>query len=128
MVLIDTCTLLWLAADQTKLSGGAKAIIADNAGNLYVSAITSFEIAIKHYRKRLLLPSAPQKWFPAVLEHHGIKEIPVDSGIAMASAALPSLHNDPADRIIIATAQAYNMIIVSPDHLISQYRNTEVRW
>lgn len=128
MVLLDTCTLLWLAADQMKLSEAARAVIAENGGNLFVSSISSFEIAIKHHKKKIVLPSAPQKWFPAVLEHHGIMEIPVDSGIAMASAALPLLHNDPADRIIVATAKAFNMPIVSPDRLISQYRDTEVRW
>jgi len=128
MVLLDTCTLLWLASDQEKLSDTAREIIADNAGNIFVSSITSLEIAIKHFKKKLVLPTTPHQWIPAVMEHHGIFEIPVDSMIAIASASLPALHNDPADRIIVATAKEYRMTVLTPDRLISVYKDIIVRW
>jgi PIN domain nuclease of toxin-antitoxin system len=47
-VLLDTCTLLWLASTPRKLPGGVLRAITDNAGHLFISAITAFEIGIKH--------------------------------------------------------------------------------
>jgi len=128
MVILDTCTLLWLAADQSKLSGKARSVISANAGSLFVSSISAFEIAVKHKKKKLVLPEAPGKWFPAVLEHHGIAEIPVDSSIAIDASALPPFHNDPADRIIIATAITHGMIVLTPDHCIGQYGEVIAKW
>ncbi len=128
MILLDTCTLLWLAADQEKLSAKAKKTVEKNSGALFVSAITAFEIAVKCRNSRLELPLPPLDWFTKALDFHGIKDIPITSSIAIASAQLPLLHNDPCDRIIIATAQMNDMRILTCDQLISQYEKVEVVW
>jgi PIN domain nuclease of toxin-antitoxin system len=128
MLLLDTCALIWLATDHTKLSEEAIKLISQNAGNLFISSFTSFEIAIKHLKKKLTLPIKPSKWIPEVLEYHGIIEIPVDSEIAICSVNLPHLHNDPADRIIIATSMIKNIPILSPDSLMKKYPHLVVRW
>ncbi len=128
MLLLDTCTLLWLAGDQKGLSATARALIADNADGLFVSAISAFEIAVKHRGGRLELPIEPSEWFPAALKHHGINEVPVDSCVAIRATELPPLHRDPCDRIIIATAQIESLRILTPDQRISAYPDADVRW
>ena len=128
MILLDTRTLLWLAADQEKLSVRAKKTIAKNAGALFVSAITAFEIAIKERNKKLELTMPSMNWFVEALDCHGVRDIPIDSNIAISSVQLPLLHNDPCDRIIIATAQLNGMKILTPDHHISRYEQAEVIW
>ncbi len=128
MILLDTCTLLWLASDQKKLSEIAKKEIKGNAQELFVSAISAFEIAIKYRSGRLKLPLAPGDWFSEALDFHGIREIPVTGRIAVASAQLPLLHNDPCDRIIIATAQLNAMKILTSDNLITSYHQATVIW
>lgn len=128
MLLLDTCTLLWLASDQTKLSLKAKKNIEGNAGSLFVSAITAFEIAIKCRAKKLELKLPAMDWFSEVLAFHGIAELPVTSSIAVFSVQLPALHADPCDRIIIATAQMHAMKILTGDKLIAQYKEAEVIW
>jgi len=128
MILLDTCTLLWLASDQKKLSSKAKKEIEKNARALFVSAITAFEIAIKCRNGKLELPLPSLDWFTEAIDFHGIREIPVTSSIAVSSVQLPPLHNDPCDRIIIATSQLNAMKIVTCDKLISQYENAEVIW
>ena len=65
---------------------------------------------------------------PEILEHHGIVEIPVDSEIAVFSVNLPHLHNDPADRIIIATSMIKKIDILSPDAIIKKYPNVVIKW
>ena len=128
MLLLDTCALLWLVADQNKLSEAAKKAIENSDSGLFVSAISAFEIAIKHRNKKLDLPLPPEKWFPAVLDFHGIHELPVSSNIAILSAHLPIHHNDPCDRIIIASSKLHNMHIVTSDSLIKQYSQIKVIW
>jgi PIN domain nuclease of toxin-antitoxin system len=91
VILLDTCTLLWLAADQEKLSRGTIKAIMANAGELFVSSITAFEIGIKVKRGRLELPLGVPEWYEGALRHHGIREIPINGAIAVQAVALPPL-------------------------------------
>ena len=128
MILLDTCVLLWLVADQKKLSTKAKDTIEKNAYALFVSAISAVEIAIKYQNAKLELPLPAMNWFAEALGFHGIHEIPITSSIAISSVELPPLHNDPCDRIIIATSKLNAMKIVTSDRLISQYDQADVIW
>jgi PIN domain nuclease of toxin-antitoxin system len=128
MLLLDTCALLWLAADQRSLSLNAKNAIKEHPQELFVSSISAFEIAVKSRSGKLKLPLPPQEWFSEAIKFHGIREIPVTSGVAIFSVQLPLLHNDPCDRIIIATAHLNSMHIVTGDTLLSRYDQAKVIW
>ena len=128
MVLLDTCSLLWLVADQDKLSDVAKAYISKHEGMIYVSAISAFEIAIKVEKKKLFLPKETEDWFYSALALHGLTEIPLTSTCLITSAQLPTYHYDPADRIIIATAKEKRLTIITPDEHIKKYLDISVIW
>jgi PIN domain nuclease of toxin-antitoxin system len=128
MLLLDTCTFLWLVSDQRRLSGRAKKAVEANPESLFISSISAFEIAIKNRNKKLTLPLPAADWFAEAVDFHGIREVPVTIDIAIRSAELPPLHNDPCDRIIIATAIQNSMRIITPDHLIAQYDKSIVLW
>jgi len=128
MLMLDTCTLLWLASRQEDLSATARAAIRDSSGGLYVSAISAFEIAIKSKKGALALPMPADAWFTRALSHHGIAEISVDARLFGEAVRLPDHHNDPADRIIIATALAFSMRIVTPDPLFGRYSSVITVW
>jgi PIN domain nuclease of toxin-antitoxin system len=128
MMLLDTCTLLWLVGDQTQLSKLAKECIGKNAGSLYISAISAFEIAIKVEKKKLFLPKDPAEWFALALKLHGIIELPLSAEYLIQSAQLPTHHHDPADRMIIATAKCEKYKIITPDLHIKQYTDISVIW
>src|SRR5438067_3346888 len=108
----DTCTLLSLASDQSQLSVASKQAIAGGAGKLFVSAISAFEIGIKHKKGQLVLPTPPTVWFPRAMRLHGLRRIVITPRIALKATGLPELHKDPMDRIIIATAQIRRLIIL----------------
>ena len=127
-MLLDTCTLLWLASSSNKLPANVRRVIASNAGNLFISAITAFEIGIKHRRGKLELPLAPADWIAEALDHHGVQEIAIDWRIAERSTSLPRLHKDPADRIIVATSLTTGAPILTPDGDIAQYPGVTVIW
>lgn len=128
MLLLDTCALLWLAADQDRLSDRAKTALGDSAGSLFVSAITAFEIAHKHRRGKLLLPIEPAEWYAEALETHGLTEIPITGEIASHAVDLPPIHRDPCDRFIIATAQLHNLAVLTADQTIPRYPDLKVVW
>lgn len=126
-VLLDTCTLLWLVGEQSHLSDRAKNLIvgADSVG---VSSISAFEIALKHRKGRLELPLDPMDWFQKALQFHKLEEIFVSSEIAVRSVMLPPLHNDPCDRMIVATAEYRGLLVVTPEPLIRAYGIAQVEW
>jgi PIN domain nuclease of toxin-antitoxin system len=127
-MLLDTCTLIWLSGNRKELSLVARQLIAANAGSLYISAISAWEIAVKSSTGKLVLPTPVDDWYHDVLIHHGIEEIPVTGKHGIASAELPRLHSDPADRIIIATALAEGLTLLTPDPTIRQYPNVKLAW
>jgi len=128
VLLLDTCTLLWLAAEASELSARSRALIAAHPNGLHVSAISAFEIALKHRKGKLVLPAEPERWLDEILSFHAVEAIPVDRRIAARSAILPSRHGDPCDRIIVATAAAHGLTILSPDPLLRKYRQAKVVW
>lgn len=128
MILLDTCTFLWLVSQQDMLSKRAFELIEKNSENLFISSISAFEIGIKHRKGRILLPQEPEKWIPQALSFHGIHDIPIDCHIAEQATSLPAVHRDPCDRIIIATAQIRCMKILTPDKLIRSFPDTECVW
>jgi PIN domain nuclease of toxin-antitoxin system len=117
-----------LAADPARLSRVARAAILENRSRLFVSAISAFEIGLKHRKGRLDLGMEPQIWWHRALAHHGLQVIPVSDAIALASTGLPPLHADPCDRIIVATGQTIMAAVVTTDHLIRQYPDVTVLW
>ena len=128
MYLLDTCVLLWLADDQGSLSHAAHQAIKEGAGNLFVSSISGFEIAVKSERGAFVLPLPAYEWISLALLHHGIAEVPVTCDIGCRAAALPKIHRDPCDRIIVATALKHDMTIVTRDATLGAYPGVRVCW
>jgi PIN domain nuclease of toxin-antitoxin system len=128
MLLLDTCTLLWLASAQSRLPSSAIELIRQHAGFLFVSSITAFEIGLAERKRRLSLPMPAERYYAIALKTHGVHEIAIDGVIAARSTALPALHADPADRMIVATAQLQDLAVLTPDSLIAAYPATRVVW
>lgn len=127
-MILDTCTLLWLATGSKELSQSAMTFIEKNSRRLFVSAITFLEIGIKVRRGKLTLPCELEEWTRAVIDHHELTEIEVTSSICCVSSTLPLIHNDPFDRLIIGTAIEYDMAIVTPDPVMQVYPRIRVMW
>ena len=128
MLLLDTHAYVWLLSDLGQLTKGGKALIRENAGQLYISAVTPWEIALLTQRERLKLPRPAEEYIATGSRQHGVQEIPVDGPVAMASVRLPPVHTDPFDRVLVATAIQYKMAILSRDGMLSAYPGVTVRW
>ena len=128
MILLDTCALLWLVMEPDRLSVHARTLLEQSDLLVWVSSISAFEIAQKHDKGKLELGLPPQQWLPRAMESHQLKGLELDFPSALAAAALPALHNDPFDRLLIATAQHHNLTILTPDEKIRAYPNLKTAW
>ena len=119
-MLLDTCALLWLVQGGGKLSGETLRELAE-APFVYVSAISGFEVGMKYIKGKLHLPVVPSDWFKAVVEHHDLQVLSLDLDICIRSTQLPPVHNDPCDRMIIASAQRHRLPVVTADPVFKSY-------
>ncbi len=116
-LLLDTQLMLWWLADSPKLSRQARALIADPANTIFVSAATMWEIRIKEKLGKLDVPpnlittvrSEEFEWIPVSAEH------------ADATMELPLLHRDPFDRMLVAQAKWMGITLLTSDSLLAKY-------
>jgi PIN domain nuclease of toxin-antitoxin system len=128
--ILDTCAYYWLVDDQRELSPAALSAIVDTNNSLHLSAITVTEIhrLVRKGRISIHAPNGLDDWFRKGLTQHQIVCEPITLEIAHAAEMLASIHNDPADRFILATAHVIGAKIVSPDGTLSKYPNVDVVW
>ncbi len=120
-LLVDTCTFLWLAADDPELSCTARSACRDPANTVYLSALSAWEIAIKHRIGRLPLPESPRRYIPGRRQWLRLEPLPFDEAAAALDARLPPLHTDPFDRGLVCQSIHHGMTIVTPDDTIACY-------
>jgi PIN domain nuclease of toxin-antitoxin system len=127
-VLLDTCSLLWLGLEQQSLSDTARDLLVNPQAIFHVSSISAFEIGQKHAKGKLVLSADPETWFRRCLEIYGLVSIPLDYEVALRAAALPQIHSDPFDRLLIATAMVQGYVLLTPDEHIRQYPGVATMW
>ncbi len=115
-LLLDTEALIWWDANDPRLGGHARARIQD-AVEVYVSAASAWEVTIKVAIGKLRTTRSPAQ----AVEDAGFHELPVTFGHAAAVAALPPLHADPFDRLILAVARTERLTIVTSNRLFEGY-------
>ena len=128
MILLDTCSLLWLVGAPGSLSAAAGAALAQPGTHVFFSTISVFEIGQKAARGKLSLPQSLEEWIEAAAAHHGLEELSLDRRSAIRAAGLPDLHRDPFDRLLIATAQVQRLTLLTPDPKIRQYPDLQTAW
>jgi PIN domain nuclease of toxin-antitoxin system len=120
-LLLDTCTFLWIIGDAPRLSRRARALFQSNDNDVYLSAGSAWEIAIKHALGRLQLPDDLARFVPEMREAHGIEPLPIDEASTLHISRLPTLHRDPFDRLLVSQAIVHGLTILTPDPLVTQY-------
>jgi PIN domain nuclease of toxin-antitoxin system len=132
LIVLDTHALLWwVGGDTARLGTRAKREIESErkSGEIVVSSITAWEIALLVSRGRLGLAADVDLWLANVARVDGLRFAPVDNAIAVAAVKLPGeIHRDPADRIIVATARHYNASLVTGDGQLRAYPHVRTIW
>lgn len=124
-LLLDSCALLALAAGTLPPAAARALRSADEA---CVSTVSPWELAIKVHGGKLQLPLPPAAWFLALTRRHDLRHLPLDVETAVAAAALPALHRDPFDRVLVALAQAHGFTLLTSDRTIPTYPGITTLW
>ncbi len=119
-VLLDTHVFLWLHTEPERL-GEHLAVVEDRRSQLLISAVSSWEIAIKYGLGRLALPEPPERYVPERLRAIGAQALAIEHTHALAVAALPHLHRDPFDRLLVAQAGLLDVPILTADPQLVRY-------
>jgi len=118
--LLDTHVVLWLAENSPSLSIKAKNAIFDAAAEKYVSIVSAWEVAIKIASKKLYVDGGLPEFFK-MLDDNGFGVLPVERKYVSRLPGLADHHKDPFDRLLVATAQEEDMIILTADENIRKY-------
>lgn len=131
MIVLDTHTLVWWVARDPTLSKKAKAAIERElaGGEIIVSAISAWEIAMLVEREKLVFSMDVGSWLATVSAIEAVRFVPIDPEIAVKSVGLPGeFHKDPADRMIVATARKLAVPLVTKDEKIRAYPHVKTIW
>lgn len=127
-VLLDTHAFLWWVSERgARLSDRAREVIVDGDTEVALSIASVWEIAIKTGAGRMDLPDAVERYVPDRLQRHAIELLAIELSHALRAGALPRIHGDPFDRMLVAQAQVEGLPILTANPMISRY-DVETIW
>lgn len=119
--LLDTCTFLWVISDSRELSPAARELFIDPNNEMLLSAVSVWELSVKHALGKLPMPSSLDRFIVEQRERHRIAALPLDECAVVHLHKLPALHRDPFDRMLVCQAIEHDCVLLTPDPLITQY-------
>jgi PIN domain nuclease of toxin-antitoxin system len=121
-LLLDTCGIIWSVADPDRLSETERLLLQDRNASVYFSPISSAEIACLAERHRIEFDRHWKLWFNHFIGLNKWKCLDITLDVMQEAYSLPGeFHQDPADRIIVATARIHNLTIITGDLKIVNY-------
>ena len=119
-LLLDTHILLWGASEPGRLSVDVLALLEDDENELFFSAASIWEVALKAGRDRTEFRVDPAVLRRALIDN-GYAEVPITGLHAAALGGLPPVHRDPFDRILVAQALIEGITLVTSDAMVARY-------
>lgn len=117
-LLLDTHYFIWLVSNPVRLSRQMSEALSDPANTLFVSSVCVWEVAIKNALGRIIFP---MQRMDAAIAESGFAPLAITHTHAMAAGALPRLHQDPFDRMLVAQARCEGLTLVTQDRTLRQY-------
>ncbi len=120
-LLVDTHVWLWWLSEPTRLNSEALARLRDPNSVVLISAVSVWEIVIKHGLGKLELPAAPEEFVPNAMAADGMAGLAIEHAHVLRVGQLPPLHRDPFDRLLVAQCQVESVPIMTADPLLLPY-------
>jgi PIN domain nuclease of toxin-antitoxin system len=114
-LLLDTHIWLWSLLEPERLARPVATALADPATRRWLSPLSVWEALLLIERGRLVVDMPPEAWLREALSLSPMEEAPVTTEVAFASRALATRHRDPVDRFLVATAQVFDLTLVTAD-------------
>lgn len=119
-LLLDTHILLWAAGQPNRLSRAACSLSDNPANELFFSAASLWEVAIKRGLGRTDFRADPRLLRRGLLDN-GYSELPILSDHVVAIDSLPAIHKDPFDRLLVAQATVEGITLITSDSDVAEY-------
>ena len=116
-LLLDTHTLLWALTSPDRLDDSAREAISDSRNEVFVSAVSGWEIALKSNLGKLQAPDNVYE----MIEATGFEYLSITFLHGMEAGSLPLFHRDPFDRLLVAQARSEDLVLVTRDARVRQY-------
>lgn len=126
--LLDTHTFLWALSEPEKLSDKVRAVLEDPSSELYVSAVSLFEIATKVRIGKLDCPGSLLESWAFVLSRLGAKHLALEGNAAVLAGSWPYKHRDPFDRLLGAQARENRLCLLTWDPAFAEFQELNVLW
>lgn len=119
--LLDTMVWLWSVSSVEKIGEAGLRVLEDGASEVYLSVVSSWEIAIKARLGKYKLPQTPDRYVPRKLDQQGIRPLPVALDHSLKVFSMPLYHHDPFDHLLMAQAILEGMVILTSDRVFEKY-------
>jgi PIN domain nuclease of toxin-antitoxin system len=126
-VLVDTHVWLWMWGEPRKLRSEARDVLEDSSTTIVVSAVSAWEIAVKEAAGRLRLPGSAATWLADTRHLADVEPLSITFAHAARAGALPPIHRDPFDRMLVAQAQIDHLVIATADPRVAAYEVDTLR-
>jgi PIN domain nuclease of toxin-antitoxin system len=120
--LLDTNVLIQSLVSKPKLNRTALTILEDDSSELYLSAVSAWEIMIKAGTGKLALPERPAEFVARAMRIMSLQSLDITYSHALATEDLPNYHRDPFDRMLIAQTRAEGMVLLTLDRVLERYK------
>ncbi len=120
-ILLDTCDFLWLITDDKALPAKTRQAVKSGENEVFLSVVSFWEILVKNALGKLEFDEPAIEFIPQQRELHGIRNLNLDEPTVMRLAALPLIHRDPFDRMLLCQAQELGMRLASSDPVMGRY-------
>ena len=124
--LMDTHAFLWFVSDDNRLSSKAKSIIKNNNNEIYFSAASAWEISIKSKLGRMKLGEDLGSFIIEQLTANSFGPLAITISHSLYTEKLPQIHKDPFDRMMISQSKVENMVLITGDKKIREYKVSTV--
>lgn len=124
-LLLDTHIWLWSLLEPDRLIPRVTEALTADDSRLWLSPLSVWEALLLIERKRISVDTAPDRWIREALERAPMEEAPVTTEVSLASRALKMRHRDPVDRFLAASAQVFDLTLVTAD--VQLMRLKEIR-
>jgi len=120
-LLLDTHAFIWWANNDPSLSAPARIAIGDRANEIFLSAVSTWEMAIKVAIGKLVLRATVPIFVASQVSQYQFIPLPINYGHTYQVETMTLHHNDPFDRLLIAQALVENLVIVTCDSKFGPY-------
>ena len=125
-LLLDTFPFVWLTSEPIRLSKVATEALSDDSCELFLSDASVLELCLKYGDGSLKMPQSPRRWVEKQRKAWQVNMITLRREAAYRLSELPYHHDDAIDRLLIATALAEDLTILTPDEEIRKYPVTTI--